>query len=99
MKRIASMVLALMVMIGAFNVSFAGTSDYELAKQWVNKNCKGATIEKVITVSKGGTKGVVKGTKYTVKYPKKVKKNKKVTVYFVEQNGDVKAMVCLGKVK
>lgn len=99
MKKITVLIIAVMIFIGATGTACAGTSDYELAKQWADKNCKGATIEKVVTVSKGGTKGVVKGTKYTVKYPKKVKKGKKVTVYFVEKNGEIERMVCLGKVK
>lgn len=66
---------------------------------------KGTTyIEKVRTVSDGGTKGhTVKG-KYVVKYPKKVKKGKKVTMYFVwnpKNNAcdDVVAVVCLGMIK
>ena len=66
---------------------------------------KGTTyIEKVRTVSDGGTKGhTVKG-KYIVKYPKKVKKGKKVTMYFIwnpKNNAcdDVVAVVCLGMIK
>lgn len=66
---------------------------------------KGKTyIEKVRTVSDGGKKGhTVKG-KYFVKYPKKVKKGKKVTMYFVynpKNNAcdDIVAVVCLGVVK
>lgn len=66
---------------------------------------KGTTyIEKVRTVSDGGTKGhTVKG-KYFVKYPKKVKKGKKVTMYLVwnpKNNAcdDVVAVVCLGMIK
>lgn len=65
---------------------------------------KGTTyIEKVRTVSDGGKKGhTVKG-KYVVKYPEKVKKGKKVTMYFIwnpKNNAcdDVVAVVCLGKV-
>lgn len=66
---------------------------------------KGTTyIEKVRTVSDGGKKGHTVTGKYFVKYPKKVKKGKKVTVYFVynpKNNAcdDIVAMVCLGKVK
>ena len=61
-------------------------------------------IETLKTKSKGGTKGVVIGTNWCVKYPKKVKKGKKVTVYFVYNPynnacDDVVAMVCLGKIK
>lgn len=61
-------------------------------------------IEKVCTVSDGGKKGhTVKG-KYVVRYPKKVKKGKKITMYFVwnpKNNAcdDVVAVVCLGVVK
>lgn len=99
MRRFVVVIVAVMVMMSTATFSFGGTSDYQLAKNWANKHCKGATIEKVITVSKGGYKGQVKGTKWTVKYPKKVSKGKKVTVYMVEKNGDVKTMVCLGKVK
>ena len=100
MKRaliISIMVTVIMMFSGI--ATFAGTSDKQLAENWANSHGGGYTIEKVITVSKGGKKGQVKGTKWTVKYPKKVKKGKKVTVYMVEKNGDVKAMVCLGKVK
>lgn len=79
--------------------SYGATSDKQLAQNWVNNHGGGYTITKVITISKGGTKGKVKGTKYTVKYPKKVKKGKKVTCYMIEKKGDVCAMVCLGKVK
>lgn len=94
---IAVMVAVLMAFSGV--TSFAGTSDKQLAENWVNSHGGGYTITKVVTVSKGGKKGQVKGTKWTVKYPKKVKKGKKVTVYMVEKNGDVCAMVCCGKVK
>lgn len=97
MKRVTTIVMIIMVMITS-SVN-AATSDYDLAKEWMKKHCKGAHIVKVVTVSKGGTKGQVKESKWTVKYPKKVKKGKKVTVYMVEKNNDVKAMVCLGKVK
>ena len=79
--------------------SYGATSDYQLAKNWANKHGSGYTIEKVITVAQGGYKGKVKGTKWTVKYPKKVSKGKTIKVYMIEKNGDVKAMACLGKVK
>ena len=79
--------------------TYATTSDYELAQQWINNHDGKYTITKVVTISKGGTKGNVKGTKYIVKYPKKVKKGKKVTCYMIEKNNDVVAMVCCGKVK
>jgi len=61
-------------------------------------------VEKVKTKSKGGYEGrTIKGN-YYVKYPKKVKKGKKVTVYFIwnpNNNAcdDVIAIVCLGKIK
>lgn len=61
------------------------------------EHCKGGHIETVNTTAQGGYKG--KAGKYTVKYPKKVKKGKKVKVYMVVKGGDVKAMICLGKVK
>ena len=98
MKK-AIAVLMLVMILGTCDISHGATSDKQLAQNWASSHGGGYTIEKVVTVSKGGTKGQVKGTKWTVKYPKKVKKGKKVTVYMVEKNGDVKAMVCLGKVK
>lgn len=61
-------------------------------------------IETVKTKSKGGYEGRTINGNYYVKYPKKVKKGKKVTVYFIwnpKNNScdDIVAMVCLGKVK
>lgn len=97
-KTIIICIIALVLTLSSVT-SYGATSDKQLAQNWVNNHGGGYTITKVITISKGGTKGKVKGTKYTVKYPKKVKKGKKVTVYMIEKNGDVKAMVCLGKVK
>ena len=97
MKRIIIIVVVALMLTTC--TTYAKSNDYEIAKQWANNHGGGYTITKVITISKGGTKGKVKGTKWAVKYPKKVKKGKKVTVYMVEKNGDVKAMVCLGKVK
>lgn len=79
--------------------SYGATSDKQLAQNWVNNHGGGYTITKVITISKGGTKGKVKSTNWVVKYPKKVKRGKRVVCYMIEKNGDVKAMVCLGKVK
>ena len=61
-------------------------------------------IEKIKTKSKGGYEGrTIKGN-YYVKYPKKVKKGKKVTMYCIwnpynNACDDVVAVVCLGKVK
>ena len=99
MKRITIMVITIMMVLGIVNISSAKTSDYDLAVQWANENYPTATIEVVKTKSKGGYKGKEIGTKWTVRYPKKVKKGKKVTVYMVVENDDVKAMVCLGKIK
>ena len=71
----------------------------------VPKNRKGTTyIETIKTKSDGGYKGHTINGHYLVKYPKKVKKNKKVTIYLIwnpKNNScdDVVAMVCLGKVK
>lgn len=96
-KRIVAMVIVMFMAVTS--TALCGTSDKQLAENWVNSHGGGYTITKVITVSKGGKKGQVKGTKYKVRYPKKVKKGKKVTVYMIEKNGDVKAMVCLGAVK
>ena len=66
---------------------------------------KGKTyIEKVKTVSDGGKDGhTIKG-RYYVRYPKKVKKDKKVTVYMIwnpknNASDDITAMICLGTVK
>ena len=98
MKK-AIIVLILVVIFGTCDFSHGATSDKQLALNWANNHGGGYTIENVVTVSKGGTKGQVKGTKYIVRYPKKVKKGKKVTCYMVEKNGEVYAMVCLGKVK
>ena len=97
MKRIIiSVIIALML---TTCTTYAKSNDYDIAKQWVKNHDGQYTITKVVTISKGGTKGKVRGTKWAVKYPKKVKKGKKVTVYMIEKNGDVCAMVCLGKVK
>ena len=97
MKRIIiSVIIALML---TTCTTYAKSNDYDIAKQWVKNHDGKHTITKVVTISKGGTRGKVKGTKWAVKYPKKVKKGKKVTVYMIEKNGDVCAMVCLGKVK
>ncbi len=100
MKKVIIIIMMVVVaVVFTTGAASAKTSDLQLAVNWANNHGGGYTIEKVITVSKGGTKGKVKGTKWTVKYPKKVKKGKKVIVYMVEKNGDVCAMVCLGKVK
>lgn len=97
MKRIIiSVIIALML---TTCTTYAKSNDYDIAKQWVKNHDGKYTITKVVTISKGGTKGRVKGTKYIVRYPKKVKKGKRVVCYMIEKNGDVCAMVCLGKVK
>ena len=98
-RRIAAMIMAVMVALSGVSIASAGTSDKQLAETWAKNHGGGYTITKVITVSKGGKKGKVKGAKWTVKYPKNVKKGKKITVYMVEKKGEVYAMVCLGKVK
>lgn len=98
MKK-AIIVLILVVIFGTCDFSHGATSDYQLAKNWANKHGGGYTIEKVITTAQGGYKGKVKGTRYTVRYPKKVAKGKTVKVYMIEKKDDVKAMACLGVVK
>ena len=83
MKRIIiSVIIALML---TTCTTYAKSNDYDIAKQWVKNHDGKYTITKVVTISKGGTKGKVKGTNWVVKYPKKVKKGKKVTVYMVEK--------------
>lgn len=99
MKKIFVICIIALTLIFSSVTSYGGTSDYQKAVNWCNSHGGGYTIEKVVTISKGGKIGKVKGTSYVVKYPKKVKKGKKVTCYMVEKNGDICAMVCLGKVK
>ena len=71
----------------------------------VPKKRKGKVyIERVKTVSDGGYKGHTTKGKYFVRYPKKVKKGKKVTMFFVwnpKNNAcdDITCVVCLGIVK
>lgn len=96
MKKIITAAIITMMLVASTGTASAA-SDYDLAKDWKSKHCKGGHIEKVTTTAQGGYKG--KAGKYTVKYPKKVKKGKKVKVYMVVKSGDVKAMICLGKVK
>ena len=98
MKK-AIIVLVIVAILSCCDIAHGATSDKQLATEWANAHGGGYTIEKVVTVAKGGKVGKVKGTRYTVKYPRKVKKGKTVTVYMVEKNGEVYAMVCLGKVK
>lgn len=99
MKKIFVICIITLTLIFSSVASYGATSDKQLAQNWVNSHGGGYTIEKVITIAKGGTKGKVKGTNWIVKYPKKVKKGKRINVYMIEKNGDVCAMVCLGKVK
>ena len=98
-RRILIMLVITIMLAFSTVTTCATTSDYQLAKQWVKNHDGKYTITKVVTISKGGVKGKVKGTKYTVKYPKKVKKGKKVVCYMIEKKGDVCAMVCCGKIK
>lgn len=99
MRRIFIICVIALALALSSIASYGATSDYQLAKNWINNHGGGYTITKVVTVSKGGYKGQVKNTRYIVKYPKKVKKGKRITVYMIEKNHDVCAMVCLGKVK
>lgn len=99
MKKILIICIIILALIFSSVASYGATSDKQLAENWVNNHGGGYTITKVITISKGGKKGKVKGTKWTVRYPKKVKKGKKVTCYMIEKNGEVYAMVACGKVK
>lgn len=99
MKKVFLVCIIALTLAFSSVTSYGATSDKQLAKNWVNNHGGGYTITKVVTIAKGGTKGKVKGTRWTVRYPKKVKKGKRVTCYMIEKKGDVKAMVCLGKVK
>lgn len=99
MKKALIICIMTLVLMFSSITSYGATSDKQLAENWVNNHGGGYTIEKVITISKGGKIGKVKGTNYVIKYPKKVKKGKKVTCYMIEKNGDVCAMVACGKVK
>lgn len=99
MRKLFIICIITLMLIFSSVATYGSTSDYQLAKNWVNNHGGGYTIEKVITIAQGGYKGKVKGTKWIVKYPKKAKKGKRINVYMIEKNGDVCAMVCLGKVK
>lgn len=99
MRKTLIICIITLTLIFSSVASYGATSDYQLAKNWASKHGGGYTIEKVITIAQGGYKGKEQGTKWRVKYPKKVKKGKRVTCYMIEKNGDVKAMVCCGKVK
>ena len=95
MKKLIAIVAVCMVM--GSPITAHATSDKDIATTWMHKHCKGGHVEVVNTTALGGYKG--KAGKYTVRYPKKVAKGKKVKVYMVVKKGDVKAMVCCGKVK
>lgn len=97
MKQIIITAAIIIAMTIATTGTASAASDYDLAKDWKAKHCKGGHIEKVTTTAQGGYKG--KAGKWTVKYPKKVKKGKKVKVYMVVKNGEVEAMICLGIIK
>lgn len=99
MKKIVIICIITLALIFSSVASYGNTSDYQLAKNWADNHGGGYTIEKVITIAQGGYKGKIKGTKWRVKYPKKVKKGKRITCYMIEKNGDVCAMVALGKIK
>lgn len=97
--KLVSIILVLAMMMSTTCMASAST-DYDLAKDYMNKHCKGGHITTLNTTAKGGFKGKVKGGG-TVRYPKKVKKGKKVKVYLVFKKGESEcdAMVCLGRVK
>lgn len=99
MKKVFLICIITLVLVFSSVTTYGATSDKQLAQNWVNNHGGGYTITKVVTIAKGGKKGKVKGTNWVVKYPKKVKKGKKVTVYMIEKNGDICAMVALGKIK
>ena len=96
MKKIITAAIITMMLAASTGTASAGT-DYDLAKDWKAKHCKSGHIEKVNTTAQGGYKG--KAGRWYVRYPKKVKKGKKVKVYMVVKGGDVKAMICLGIIK
>lgn len=57
-------------------------------------------IERVNTKAISKTKGRVIGTRYIVKYPKKVKKGKNYTVYMIyDTDLEITAMASCGKIK
>lgn len=56
-------------------------------------------VEKVKTKAMSKNKGKIIGTNDFIKYPKKVKKGKKYTVYMVYDDFDLIAVICCGKVK
>lgn len=100
MKKVIIILIVIAMFMASTSITLAKSkSDYDIAKEWAKNHGGKYTITKVVTISKGGTKGKVKGTKYVVKYPKKVKKGKRVVCYMIEKKGDVCAMVCCGKVK
>ena len=98
MKRIIVLII-ISFMLATCTTCAKSKSDSDIAKQWVKNHGGKYTITKIITIAQGGTKGKVKGTRYIVRYPKKVKKGKKVVCYMIEKNDEVYAMVCCGRVK
>ena len=68
-KTLVFIVMVVIAVVFSTGAASAKTSDLQLAKNWAKNHGGGYTIEKVITVSKGGIKGKIKGTKWTVKYP------------------------------
>ena len=96
MKRIAAMIIALMVVMAMAAPVSAKGNDLAKAKAWAKVHYKGKAVKvvgfgklpkdragkvyivKLNTISKGGHNGRVKGTKYVVSYPKKVKRGKRV---------------------
>ena len=68
-KVLVFIVMVVIAVVFTTGTASAKTSDKQLAVNWANNYGGGYTIEKVITVSKGGIKGKIKGTKWTVKYP------------------------------
>lgn len=95
-KRIITIMLAVMIALVPAG-AMGKTSDADLAKAWKAEHCKSGHIEKVKTTAQGGYKG--NAGRWSVRYPKKVKKGKRVTVYMVVKGDDVEAMICLGVVK
>ena len=72
-NKLMAIILVLVMMMSTTCAVSASTSDYDLAKAWMNKHAKGGHITTLNTTSKGGYKGKVNGGG-NVKYPKKVKK-------------------------
>lgn len=56
-------------------------------------------IETIKTKAISKTKGKIIGTKEVIKYPKKVKRGKKYTMYIIHDEDEIVAIVCCGKIK